>query len=999
MASKCSLLNKSNVKKVEAINTRLIGGVDDLVKVMTALGTADKSLNSLNVETAKESAEALLTELVGQRTTIEDLKNFTDERKAVLFDVMQKTAKEAYRALDNPTEVLGNMTRGSMIYKAFKHEKRIQITDTLMEGMWNRLLRLTGLDPTDNIGFDIIGQKLNKVEHFEPARKAFALHQYIAEYMQKTSRILQNSIKKEFHALVEESSIKALGLDTADAVSKMLPLFDSNINTSMKKHYGVNSDMELISRHAEKLGIAINEDYLDASINAFEQFRNRFNQINYGDVSDDDWKSTDGNIKIYEKAPDMSILGFIRNTSSLLNRAFSMLDDTKGINQSFKAEYEAIRGYLKDFKPRRNYLPTFTKGNLDSDPLAELYRHSDENKKTAVSSFLKARGLVDAEDTETHKFDFLDAMVNNFSGLTLMAEDVSNKFFHFYVEGQLKANSKWFSTPERLTIRDSIKQMSTIAQMRFTRDIYRGAFKNISSALTIIPTSILMLPGSAIKNTLAGMLNLYWKMGSEIRGGDYRAELSSGNDNARIVDDYTRKYLMSVGLVSEYTEYAAKYREGLDDAFSELGKFSLKISDVISDGFGLGMISETWHKFLTMGGTEDGLRAHAGNILYNRLQKYALLKGKKSVASLDKGDVIRFIEANKDNVFYDVNNALGNFTSMNKPFFTHALAETAETRTQLLAGLGMKFVSMFRHAGVVTAQNFTRSFVDMTFKESNPVSQPKEKAFMAAQAGLLVGGLLFAMYEILKETVFSESSDFPKVNMSISSAINPYEEVDIAGKWIAYLTLGAFFNMPMSDEDYQSLKRETSRTFLGMFAPGGVGGVAAIKSPDMTEVESLLEDMLDIRMNFFNMVTTDYTTDEEGWKAMRDLRAATRESREEVASVMQLDPIWVIHRLIAIAKVNAPNDRAAEWRVRSDLISQGLSTMFGMNFWISNQPKPTEYYGSDQYLANDAIKYESMIRKLRSMGYKANADMGDRIIGYYQKFGRMPKDLTRMVRR
>ena len=971
MADSCSLNKEVNQAKLDY----LITNANELAKVLSVVKTPIKSLHGIDPRTI-DSTDKLLSAIFNDKDV--KLETKTDAQRKLAIDTMDQIVSEVYRSMEDPIGVMKSMSHNSRIYKALKRSAALSKIDVAMERMWWWCLKHIGLDPGSLQKTDVFGVRMNKYEQFEPSRVAFRLVSEIEEYANKNVERISSRARLLLTKAADSSVLKNSGIDTFDKVSSLFIFFDEGRTKKFMNMYKTRSEEDAFIRYASLRGITITKEQVASVMSEFHILRSSFNKLNYGDVDVDNMKPDE----ILNSASPTSVVGFIRDLKDKLTHMHSLMKGA-GVADGDMKEFDNIIKKLNKFTPRKNYVPYV------SDKDDDIFSIIDDMKKDSVltASWLdKRKDMTDTEDLLSG--NFIDSLTMNLAATSLMAKELANSFFATYLRKEVDSNGNWFnSAPERLTVKYAIEQGIQIAKA--TRrspllDDNKKVMSVVRATSSLAGASILALPGSAIKNLIAGTLNMFWRFGLKATSGDYLSNLQEGDLVATKCKEYTDKYLISTGVASEYVQNRSVDSQRLVTEWEDkVRDFLMKNADFISDGMYMGRLWSFWKDNLTTKGTEERMRAKLGSLLYNKVRDEFTLK---SISNPTAEQVTRFIEDNVDQIFYDANNALGNYSALNKPFATRALLESAETTPMLIVGVLANLAYMFRHAGFVTAQNFMHALSDVKNKNPNPYATRKEKISEGLRFGSLVAGLLVALYEMAKRTFLSNNNDIPKVGSSVTSAINPFEEVDALPKLGISLMLRAFLNEGMSDKDYELVKNEALSYAFGILS--GSASNNRISSI-MFDAKRQSEDFVNETLNYSSVMDFFLTngTLETGYAAITELSQGTRERENVFNDYLMFDPLFIAARLASVINVDAPNDPVSAWKYRAQLLGRTTATAFAFNFWVENQMIPSDYAYDNEFSKNTGHAHASAALRANRMNNRRLTQVGLKSSDYFFKYG------------
>jgi hypothetical protein len=1006
MSKVCDLTVPQEIKKMEDLEQY----TDDVFKALTMSLANGPKIRNLDTDRALRAAADVIANVTGHTGEVTELnresiehaiERMTGERKRIFYDMLDKYAEQAYLYMNDPIEAMTVFEESERIYKVFEKAKRMEKLDVLPESIWGRVTSMFGIDLTRGSKFDIFGVKTDAIRMYAPANEAFYIKETNKEFGNSRSRDILNRARELLPKAAGAIEKKYPGLADVETVNKLTVFFDGTWNKQIVRD---QVEEEAFIAFAGKPGIDLHIESEEQAADIMHimktTFVEPFRRINGEDVYDADNKF-DPHATL-EQAPQGSYLAFIRETrdkvAHMLERIETVEETAHRLGYTKEIDMlKALNSKLQNFVPREGYIPY-----VNSEGMGAYILQGSED---IMGSTFGARNFgykqAYSGDDDLTNGNFMDALTDNVMGTVLFLNEYSNFFYYSYINSAVQETDDWFSNSARETIKTQVLQSAHIAERAAHKTKTLKAARDIFSISSIMPTWILSYPGSAFKNVLAGNLNIYWRLGKEMGMTDYRSSLKNESDPyhdfAANIEALTDQELLSVGMVGEWVDKNKEYESTKEKLTDRVMNAVHKSNDFVSEGMGLGYVFESWHRVMTMGGSEDNMRKTIAGVIFNRVQDQAELRGLEGDALnafLNDKDAIKDIVRDS---FHDMAGALGNFSSENRPFAMHAMYENADTATELLLGLGLKWAYTFRHAGFVTMKNFTHAFGDEAYKIGMGLKNPYEsekgvsdKVRDAGKLAALAFGIGLSIYEIVKRTYFSETEEFPKINMGIETALNPYEELDIMPKWVAFLTMKAFNNTPMSDEDYQILKNETLQFVAGLHTTSNPR-LMLMADKSIQELEATNLMMFNIPKAFMSFIDTPTTTQRVGYEAIRDLQQMGYEHSRSLGTFLALDPIHMAQKLYTMTMFSAPNDPAATWKFRADTAVSTIVSTLGLHIWSERELKRPEYKYKQpyqhEYQTNQAYRYTSALPRLGRMYGQGFAADASRAVKNYVNYG------------
>ncbi|NCB02552.1 MAG: hypothetical protein EOM67_10350 [Spirochaetia bacterium] len=952
--------------------SRLLEYADDFTKVITALETHDIKDTLLDMRRVANTKDGMISYFFGEE--FKDYEDFasrsTDDQKEYFRSSINSTLQVIWRNAERPMELLTAVNAGRATYKYLKYLSRLEAAPTLLSGTYRKIMSVFGVN---GLAADSFMPKQAKLEQYEPARKAFFYMDVIRNYSDNASKALANRVDLLLTHTAKDSAFTDNKI-TKDKLIKLIPyvdggrLLEDGINdTNLRSEHAVGKFMLFASTRDVDLDL----EESTRIYNRLLKFREDFNVINYGKTLEGD--TFDGD-KLYNEAPDDTILGFIRNLRKDLHNMKDEMDKTGVIlDEKDSDKINKILDRLDSFTPRKNYLPF----NGEKDSMFTVIRDTSLEHDVNLAHWLNERK---SSDINGDVGDFLGSFHNNLFGTSFMANDLAMFMSSAYLNKSLSLDEAWFSeSSARKEIYANVRNLvSSIDKLLLPSDVQRTQFAKtvyeMQNMMSIIPVMMLMKPLSAFKNIISGNMALMQRIGLEYKdkSGKY-AEYKVLRD---IVESEADKHLVSVGMSEEFRAYKAS------QAFDPTERVS-RFADFIAEGFGIGNYSETYHKFLTVKGTEEGLRKHTKPLLFNRAYKEIIAKGidinDDSPANVAKIKAI--VDDLKIGVYYDVNAALGNYNPLNKPYTFHLMQKTADTRSMIILGGLLRWTYIFRHASFSVMENYITGLT----KLSNPEASMKNKAISASMMGsLLVGGFI-GLYEILKDTLGAEMGDY-KYAVPILDAANPMQEVaPLKG---LYALTASILDLPMDKDTADQIAVENLRFF---------GGLAIDPNKDMVRdiengqyIRALIPKM-DPGYRLYDAVMNPHISDPKATEF--DLLKKERAIGQGLGVFNNLNPVSYAKNIYAYFNIKATNNDKATEDFRKEYFMNTFGRLTGFTYWSENKRYKKLYYSKyDGYYNKSTYdRYQSANVYFKENNYIKNSDEADKVLDYISKYGRLPK--------
>lgn len=843
--AKCDLMTRKGRNKL-ALSEEL----PQFAKVLAMMSSDQVSVSSMRLKEVYENRQDVFKALLGPDTTVKevaDLEQRFQDNPALIsafYDKYDRLAKEIISLSNNPRETMASLDRRTRAYSIMKQSTILNKVNTTLSFAYNKALGIFGIDGTSSEYFQVVGNKMPKLEQFIPAKHAFELHQRIDNFTNIFAKEVVDKTEEAYYRIFTPDFQKRFNLKSNQDISTVIAFFDKGYREELYGAIGTDFDRDDVSssfrQHVEdKLNANMEETDLKSLFNTTKSFMNEWNMINYGrDVTDEDLSDATTRRALISSAPKGTMMYFIHGVQEYTREMKAMVDQFPGkINPDFVRNIENITRIFDEFTPRKDYVPLRSN---DMDFMSNALSRSLEQEGDYENIHLAASWSRRQEDGDYNSLtiDFMDNLNHIAVTSNLMLKDLSYAFLSAYLKGAKDSATEdgWFKQNyARQEVKYNIEQAINAADRMYSSDrIKNNKVKNIITAAGIIPASILSMPQSSIKNRLEGMFQMLIRLGGDLHGSHYHNAKATNTMAYSMIHDVAEKELITSGIIREFMENAPMVDklEGdwADKTTEYIRNKSMKGADFIGNLYGVGRrsVSHTLHNNFTMEGSERTMRENSTKLLYNRIHQEALLRG-KSIDTLTKAEVAHLIKIHKADVFYDIGNALGNFHPLNKPFSYHLLRDTADTQTKVLAGAVLNWSYMFRHAGIVTAENFAHSATKM-FSDKimgldvGPKVNPREKVIATGAMGGILAAILYSAWDYIRDAVNTaadeERDPLMREQHSWLRVLTPLEEIEILPRSATYLMVLPFFNGKMSERMYEEFKEMAIDHTLGILGDG-----------------------------------------------------------------------------------------------------------------------------------------------------------------------------------
>jgi hypothetical protein len=921
----------------------------------------------------------------GTIDSIDDLK--ADSAKAQFYKNALDSAFQAlFKASDDPAALIMEANENARILSAYRRYKALQTADLIPYRFFNGITKMFGLG-------EVYANRPNYIRHFQPAADTYMKMAEIDNFTKSYNTKTLDNIREMWKA-VESSSIFKQYKISPDIVNKMFGLFDN-----MYIDKGMVTPDTIAGELVSKYDIDMEQPGAkDAVFNEFMRFKKTmWDVINYGTTEEQlkidieqykkshpDATDLSDNKILVEVSRDGSILGNFRLLRDKLNSMWdadkaALITDTSEVGVKHRIAIEAVIKQINEMHGRFGYVP----GNqIGPSMLETLYDSNAEWRQAGDDAlvFLPAFTFHRVNENFNDDGDFINTALTMSQATGIMFNEAARIIGYNKIKADVDANAEWFKAdPSRRAIQGSLIEylhdlgavINTPKAMNSTAmKIARGA----SALIGVTQASILMMPGSAINNTIGANYIMTMVTGLDHFMGRFDKALKSNNGVATMIYEHYQKYLLSPGIVSEFETFTpmGQNAELVDKTLSTLQKVGDRMGDGVLSLIPVIKNSNMWGKIFTgMKPSEERVREHAMGMEFNLARQVPGMVEilTKTTDQLTKGDkeVIRnFIESTSQKVFYDMQATAGDFSPLARPWKWHTAGDTANDPFHVVMGAVGKLMYAFVHPMVVNIDAFVHTlaktgvyFNDSTLKN---MLTPSMRASIQTALGTGSFGFFYAMYEFYRDAI---AADKDHVKIGLTETFNPLQNMREPLNLFYASIVAPIIGAPLSEEAYKEIAASNARFALNLL--GGREAEAAIREDGgMQEWMDKLGKVMDLPSVIYDVIVNQEYTNGD-MNILYDKRA---ELREAFGGTTASDPVGLIADAIDIAFIRDPqNPNQVMSRMDKDRYARIISKALGISVWRTNPETVFKSYKSNEwreYANNRASRY---ISKAKSLPY------------------------------
>jgi len=1006
-------------------NSPALANADEYMKTLSEDLQTYVNMLSIAKEGDQATAYASLKE---QISTVDDLVSQLSEgavkRASDLSknpDLQKSIGLELYTALKGL--FMASSDPEGLMYQASSSGRVVAAYDAYMRGLRggniayrtvNGIMKLVGLG---NV-VELYANRHTQIKQYGPARSAY-MHVREIENFANTKNKNLSHFAEEMLVTVKNDALFKENDVTLSVFNKVFPMFDET-RVQESGHRGEMSIEDLEQRFSD-LDMNIDSDQLPAIHERFKWYRdNLWYKINYGytkedlnarldameksHTGDEPFNRNAATFELASKTPERgSFLGHFADLRDKLNEIYAEFQPRLDHDDPRVQEVKDIIDKINDFtnRIRIGYIP----GVGEREAFVTTVIGNLSEKLNFTSSFLYARN---ADDSGTEVTDFHNGAINYQEGMGLMFKEAAKILAHSYVRQTMDTDVAWFNAnSDRRVVGTAIKFWlhdleAIIESPKKQITTATKAIRRFSSVMGLIPATIMMFPGTAIKNVVAGQINFMEALGLKTNMKAFEDALIRASDVspysalARFIDTEADKWYVSTGIAKEFEMLSpdAQQRDILDRGVIA----AMQLADRATKGTLAFLIpdeklsSNMWGKLFSLKGSEDRLRQHYKGLIFNHIAEYA----QRFNIKVDKSNVKALFDKFKERSWYEMQQALGDFSPDSKPYWAHTLGDTAENGVLAAAGAMLKWIYMFRAPMANNIDNFMQSaskigdFIGGSRQDMTAEEIRNTKVAMLTTSGLA----LYALMDMMKETVLSESKIFD-LEWNQLETFNPFQEYKRPMNLVFASTIAPLFNLRISEEAFKEIKASNIAFVLNML--GGREASDVIQNDGgMSEFLNKFTAIIDLPTAF-----TDFVINGEGHVNARGnmgvLYDKQREFRDAWGNTTNLDPVWMLQRVFehfAISDTN-PTDRNRDAAFKAQNIGRNLLQFLGLSVWVRNPQIVAKSVGSQRRAWDGYERGLSYIRKAKYYRGTTNATLAERQINSMQKYGKFFSNIIR----
>jgi hypothetical protein len=701
---------------------------------------------------------------------------------------------------------------------------------------------------------------------------------------------------------------------------------------------------------------------INNAVHSLQALRRDFNKINYGYES---WKAVKAHIDDFRKknpqsaklddhkiamliAPNDTILSYYRNSFSAFKQIYK---DSVGKNAQFVEELQTYAEDIDTFRPAKDYLPS---KKQEADSVAELMESlSGFDGMPKIPSFLKEKKSKETQG------DYLTLAKHNLSYFAYVSNKMNNAAFANFADktvDELAKTDFFFSKKGKITsgtyyaIKDYVENTWKVFKNDFRHKESEGeqALRDLSNAINLVPASMMAIASTAANNIVGGIFQLGASFGfkNAARYLGKSEDLKHKNPELfGLVENLVSSDINGLGKPEEFRQLDEKIVDGNGRSFlrkvtTTARDLSNKVAD-ISTRYGIVPVSST---IFSLKGSEEKLRNAATRMLYEKVEEQIELNrnqyyNNKGELKRDKAQAL--MDELSHETFYEINYALGNFDTSNKPFFSHAMdkgylgsGKNAATRMAMVQlGAAGKLWYMFRK---VAQTNFDILTSD-TFKAFSGKTTDFKGNKLHGGSGLLVGLVLVLAQWAMKK-------DKKLVRPSIVKATDPLEGANGAIN-LLYSLSPLVSDIKIPESEYKEVMEDNIRWAGGLLAGSSLEELATSRADKRENAELFRETVTELALQHnigYNLyraakagvdivgiaskpVDTDVDTRGMNKEQAKDaLYYSTRNKlhersvamKEALGSLYKLDYVYLFERLSEVAGMPAKTEYGKQIRGR-----------------------------------------------------------------------------------
>ncbi len=845
---------------------------------------------------------------------------------------------------------------------------------------------------------ELVSDRYRVISQHAPSRKFYAMHGEIENYMKNRRGALIDAVDK----LVKDYETAGIkGEDLRHLMTyldgRYIKTYDSTVepgtdrrivthDTLREAMRGTSSYRRHERAYQKRFPQAEQREIEDVFIDKLKEAQRQWNTINYGVAN-----PTEGEYRP-EDHPD-SVVGFIYESGNMLKQ---MIEERQkytsyaDLDRAERAYYDKFNEQSLDFfKPRLdNYVPS--KAILEEDMFKSFKNMDDADGLPGLKSF-----LMHSNNKVEASLDFVATMQQNLLSYQYAVEQISKySMLHGMKAALDQTPDSWKESNPTST--NAIRYFADTllddleAPTRKKSALVEAA-RNFSIAATSIGAMMLAAPNSAISNYMGGYLGFMNRYGSDFFSmqKNYEAALKDKTNQMALrtatkVNQYVSDYMLSPARQSEYQQLTAgemtpEQSSNLIVKASKTARdWAMRASDFSTSRGVLFFLPHI--EALTMKGSETHLWEQAGAILYDKV--YGDIQARERAGQqITDSMIAESIARHKEDAFYGIRESVGDFSQLNKPFWSWMTLKHADTLPKVIAGGAMNMFWMFRQVSVHNMNMLMKAGTELFSPDSGWTL--KQRALGATPLAGLFASIALLVYD------WWAKEDEDVWRMSSLLTVNPLQEATTLARGAWRLGLAPALNLSVPEWQAEEAASDLMRLAGGVLAGqtlektaedivGGSFGMQSIataigKSKDITNLRYAFPRYLSLK----------------GRDEYYDIKSQIREDMDNPAGMMLYsnDYVNISRKLFPVlfAHSDDPDENA---KIRATRLTDAKNLALSL-FGLSPYKHPQAYEGV--YGRHATIK--SDYRRMRSYRYYHNgtAHRGaiDRMVDQIGRYGRI----------
>ena len=768
------------------------------------ISRSDDIANLINVEDYMKTADGIVSRFTGY-DTVEAFNKNADEsgRKALRTGIEVLTEQLAAASVDISKLREDHLINDS-VFRIYGAVQKINGGAATTHDILSMKAITGGM-------FEVAGERYRVMSAHPAARKYWADYHLLSQHIKNEVGTSLNRVT-DFVKKFERN-----GIDNR-ALIEFLPYldgvgFDGAVPKDLREDFMMSDHFKKLRDAMTKTGEYSDDQVTDAFVESLRSFQREWNRVNYG-VDDPQAMGDKYNPREYKN----SVTGTIYSIGDKLVDLIKMRSSIAGEHALSYQEREYLRLFgNNEFRLRQNYIPS-RRGD-EPDPYDSLIFTDPTDKVNipGIPDWMKTRkNAIEKSD------DFTKIMKENLLSFAWAADMTGLYSMKSGLREALDATPQSWKDENR-SAASAITYFADVMDRYFEKDrskrkAHVEAARNLSIATTSMFGLMLGMPKTALANYLGGGIGFLSQYGADIAGmkrdfdeafagksGDTEREIAS------LVSSVVESEFMSSGRMAEFIE-----REGIIDT-PDSGKLvaatkyardmSMKVAD-FGTSKGIFFFLPFMQAF-TMKGSEERMRRMARVVLYDKATSE--IQAKIASGAIEKSDteaIKSIIDSHKEDTYMSMGMALGEFSPLNRPFWTWMTRKDADTLGKVVLGTAASMWWTFRQVGMHNINMIVKAGVE-TFNPKNNMTIPQRM-----KSGSLPGMFLMLMlagYDIATRVL---KRGTPRATFVLNA--NPFQELTTMAHGAKLFA--PMLNINVSEAEAEEIKENLLRLAGGAFA-------------------------------------------------------------------------------------------------------------------------------------------------------------------------------------